>query len=107
MIIFFIVTSTLDGGIIDEGTSSWSVPNAAPISGAKWELAGSQTQVSALGEHRVYFSLSFPVEANSTAEFIFPNDISISEDLKSYVGLNLFKSGINFITKSSNTVHVN
>lgn len=101
-----VTTQTSDEGVIDTGTSSWSVPNSHTITGAQWSVTGTQTQVSALSQQRVLFSLPFPVEALSEAEVIFPNDISLTDDLVSYTGFNLFRSGNTFENRNETGVRI-
>jgi hypothetical protein len=94
-----------DTGDIDVGSSSWSVPTPAAISSVSWTLTGSSV-VSILTNMRFFFTLSFPVEANSIIEFTFPSDITITNDLSSYSGIGIFTSSGTFITKSSSVVKV-
>lgn len=78
-------TLASNGGVIDTGSGSWSVPNPATITGASWTLSGS-TVVSVLTNMRVILSLPFPVQANPIIEFTFPSDVTTSSSLTSYSG---------------------
>ncbi|CAI2372672.1 unnamed protein product [Moneuplotes crassus] len=102
-----ITTKTQDGGTIDSGTQSWSVPNAYTITGAQWSITSSDTKINSLSQHRIFFSLPFPVVLNSSALFTFPSDTPLSSDLTSYIGSNLFKSGVTFHARTETTAHIN
>ena len=100
-----IKTLTDDGGEIDTGTGSWSVPDAAIISSATWTVGGNTT-VSGNGNHVFQFPLTFPVEANAEAEIIFPSDITFGSSLISLGGLDLFGDGSTFLIRTSPTVRL-
>lgn len=100
-----VKTFASSGGTIDTGSGSWSVPTAATLTGVTWGLSGS-TQVSTLSSMQFFYSLPFPVEANSVIEFTFPSDITVSSSLTSYTGKGIFVSGTSFTTKTSSVVKV-
>ena len=101
-----IATLGSDSGNIDTGTTSWSVPNAATVTGMTFSQTSS-TVVSTVTPMRVIFSLPFPIQANSIIQFTFPSDITIESQLTSYTGFGLFTSGTSFLTKSSSIVKIN
>jgi hypothetical protein len=101
-----VKTVASDAGNIDTGSGSWSVPNAATITGATWTISGSSV-VSVLSGSRVILTLPFPVEANAIIEFTFPTDVTITANLSSYTGVGLFVTGTSFTTKTASVVTVN
>ena len=102
-----VSTRGADLGNIDTGTSSWSVPNAATVTGMTFTQTSS-TVVSTVTPMRIIFSLPFPIQANAIIQFTFPSDsITIDSLLTSYTGFGAFASGTSFLTKSSSTVKIN
>jgi hypothetical protein len=100
-----IATVGTDSGQIDTGTGTFTVPNAATVTGMTLSPTSS-TVVSTTTPMRVLFSLSFPVQASPIIEFTFPSDITIDSQLTSYIGFGLFTSGTSFTTKTSSVVKI-
>lgn len=100
-----IATIGTDSGQIDTGTGSWSVPNAATVTGMTFSQTSS-TVVSTISPMRIIFTLPFPIQASPIIEFTFPTEITIDSQLASYVGFGLFTSGTSFLTKSSSVVKI-